>query len=214
MHLPDSEPIKSVLPSVGLCVADALTQEVAMRLPLLLIASILGLVLVDAPTFAQGVDPYGDAVYDQAEVVRVDPIIRQVEQPMYQQECWDQPVTYREPPRYVRHNGPGAPAVLGAIVGGVIGNQFGHGSGRAASTAFGAMLGHEMVRDTQGGYYRDGREYTRYERRCQPRTDYRRDEQVTGYDVTYRYRGRLYHTVTDYPPGPTLTVRLDVSPVR
>lgn len=163
---------------------------------------------------AQEYREYAEPIYDWAEVVRVEPIVSVVNQPTYRDQCWDEPVTYREPPRYVRHDGPGAPAVLGAIVGGVIGNQFGHGGGRAASTAFGAMLGHEMVRDTQGGYYAGGREYTRYERRCAPRTGYRRDERVTGYDVTYRYQGRLYQTITDYPPGESLQVRVDVSPAR
>lgn len=161
---------------------------------------------------AQGHGAYAEPAYDWAEVVQVEPILEVVDQPAYRQ-CWDEPVTYREPPRYVRHHGPGAPAVLGAIVGGVIGNQFGHGSGRAASTAFGAMLGHEMVRDSQGGYYAGGREFTRYERLCAPREGYRREQRVTGYDVTYRYQGRLYRTVTDYPPGESLQVRVDVSPV-
>ena len=162
---------------------------------------------------AQGYREYAEPVYDWAEVIRVEPIVSVVNEPAYRDQCWDEPVTYRESPRYVRHREPGAPAVLGAIVGGVIGNQFGHGGGRAASTAFGAMLGHEMVRDSQGGYYAGGREYTRYERRCAPRTGYRRDERVTGYEVTYRYQGRLYQTVTDYPPGESLQVRVDVSPV-
>ena len=187
-----------------------------MRTRLFCLVSILGLAtLVPAPASAQGYETYAEPVYDYAEVVRVDPIIRQVERPQYQNECWNEPVTYREPPRYVRHRGPRAPAILGSIVGGVIGNQFGHGGGRDAATAAGAMLGYSMVRDTQhyGGYYAGGHEFTRYERRCAPRTDYRRDEQVTGYDVTYRYQGRLYHTVTDYPPGASLRVRLDVNPV-
>lgn len=163
---------------------------------------------------AQEYRGYGEPAYDWAEVVRVEPIVSVVNEPDYRQQCWDEPLTYREPPRYVRHHGPGAPAVLGAIVGGVIGNQFGHGGGRAASTAFGAMLGHEMVRDAQGGHYAGGREYTRYERRCAPRQDYRREERVTGYEVTYRYQGRLYQTVTDYPPGESIQVQVDVSPVR
>lgn len=187
-----------------------------MRLRLFSIAAVLGLVpLVSAPVMAQGWDRYNEPVYDYAEVVRVDPIIRVVERPHYQHECWDEPVVYREPPRYVRQRGPRTPAILGGIVGGVIGNQFGHGGGRDAATAAGAMLGYSMVRDTEyyGGHYEGGREYTRYERRCAPRRDYRPEEQITGYDVTYRYQGRIYHTVTDYPPGATLRVQVDVNPV-
>lgn len=186
-----------------------------MRTRLLAIVSVLGLATLAAtPAMAQGWDRYAEPVYDYAEVVRVDPIIQMVERPQYQTECWDEPVTYREPPRYSRQRGPRTPAILGGIVGGVIGNQFGHGSGRDAATAAGAMLGYSVTRDTQGGYYEGGREYTRYERRCAPRSDYRRDEQqITGYEVTYRYQGRIYHTVTDYPPGPRLRVQVDVNPI-
>lgn len=150
--------------------------------------------------------------YDYAEVVRVDPIIETTQQPVYRDECWGEPVTYREPDRYVRRGGPQAPAVLGGILGGVVGNQFGGGRGRDAATAAGAILGYSLVRDAQGGHYQPGREYTQYERRCTQRTDYRRDEHVRGYEVTYRYHGRLYSTVTDYPPGDRLRVRVDVSP--
>lgn len=178
----------------------------------MVLLALAGALVFSANASAQGYDGYQEPGYDWAEVVRVDPIIRVVDQPIHRDQCWDEPVTYREPPRYVHRDGPRTPSVLGAIVGGVVGNQFGHGSGRAASTAFGAMLGHEMVRDSQGGYYAGGREYTRYERRCAPRTEYQRDERITGYDVTYRYQGRLYKTVTDYPPGQSLRVRVDVSP--
>lgn len=170
---------------------------------------------VCVPVAAQHYRDYAEPAYDWAEVVRVDPIIDVVEQPAYREQCWDEPVTYREPERYVHSRGPRAPAVLGGIVGGVVGNQFGHGRGRDAATFAGAMLGYSAVRDAQrhGGYYEGGREYTRYERRCTQQADYRGEEHITGYDVTYRYQGRLYQTVTDYPPGRRLQVRVDVSPV-
>ena len=182
------------------------------------LASILAAPLglgVSATALAQSYSSYSEPSYDYAEVVRVEPIINVVNQPVYRDECWEEPVTYREPERYVRQRGPAAPAVVGGIIGGVLGNQFGHGRGRHAATAAGAMLGYSMVRDAQsyGGGYEGGREYTRYERRCAQRADYQRDEHITGYDVTYRYQGRLYQTVTDYPPGQSLRVRVDVSPL-
>jgi hypothetical protein len=40
-----------------------------------------------------------------------------------------------------------ATPVLGFILGGLISNQFGHGAGRAAATAVGAHLGHQVARD-------------------------------------------------------------------
>ena len=151
--------------------------------------------------------------YDYAEVVSVDPIIDDASRPVARQECWEEPVTYREPVRYHGHRDRG-PAVLAGIVGGVIGNQFGHGRGRDAATAAGAVLGYSMARDSQrhyGGHYSGGRTYRTYEQRCTTRTDYYRDERVTGYDVAYRYNGRIYHTVTDYHPGDRIRVEVNVN---
>jgi uncharacterized protein YcfJ len=155
--------------------------------------------------------------YDYARVIRVDPILDVVEHPVTRDECFEERVTYREPPRY--RDRDRAPAVLGGIIGGVLGNQVGSGHGRDAATVAGAALGYSLARDSQrrnGGYYSPGREVTRYEPRCTTRTEYRRDEQVTGYDVTYRYNGRTYHTVTDYHPGDRIRVEvdMDVRPVR
>lgn len=160
-----------------------------------------------------GYQNYGPE-YDYAEVVSVDPIIDVVNRPVNRDQCWNEPVTYREPVRYHGSRDRG-PAVLAGIVGGVIGNQFGHGRGRDAATAAGALLGYSMARDSQrrygGGYYSGGREYRTYEQRCTTRTDYYSDERVTGYDVAYRYNGRVYHTVTDYHPGDRIRVEVNVN---
>ena len=160
-----------------------------------------------------------DIGYDWGEVIRVDPIIAADFQPIHRNECWSQPVVYRErgPYRY-RHGDRSdrAPAIVGAIVGGLIGNQFGSGHGRDAATLAGAALGYSAVRDSphHGGYYaRGGRSYRVMEQRCAPRTSYIRDERVRGYDVTYRYRGEIYRTTTDYHPGDRIQVRIDVTPI-
>jgi uncharacterized protein YcfJ len=165
-----------------------------------------------APVFA----PVSAQRFDWAQVVRVDPIVSTYQQPILRDECWSQPVVYREPVRY--HGGGSrdrAPAVIGAIVGGAIGNQFGSGRGRDAATVAGAALGYSAVRDTQRhGYVSGGHEYQVYEQRCAPRTTYMHDERISGYDVTYRYRGQIYRTTTDYHPGDRIQIRVDVRPVR
>ncbi len=154
--------------------------------------------------------------YDYAEVISVDPIVTTVQRPVQRDQCWREPVTYSEPVRYREERRDRAPAILGAIIGGAIGNQFGSGSGRDAATAAGALLGYQSVRDDQRrqgrGYYASGREYTRYEQRCSVRTEYFQDEQVTGYDVTYRYNGEIRHTTTDFHPGDQLRLRVDITP--
>jgi len=167
-------------------------------------------------------DRYDDsqAVYDYAEVLEVEAIFEDgYSEPVYREVCWDEPVTYREPARYVRPRGSEASAVLGAIIGGVIGHNLGNGGhgyraayrDRMATTA-GAALGYAIVRDAQGGgHVQGGRVVTRHERRCEMRPEYPEEQRISGYDVTYRYRGRIYHTVTDYDPGTQLRVRVDVS---
>ncbi len=156
-----------------------------------------------------------EAEFDYAEVIRVDPIIDVVNRPVAREQCWREPVTYREPARHYGGSRDSTPAVLAGIVGGVIGNQFGHGHGREATTAAGALLGYSMARDSQrqygGGYARGGRVVRTHEQRCDVRTDYLRDERVNGYDVTYRYHGRDYHTVTDYHPGERIRVQVNVN---
>lgn len=42
--------------------------------------------------------------------------------------------------------------------------------------------------------------------------DYYDDRRVSGYDVTYEYAGRTYHTRTDHHPGDRIRVRVDVRP--
>ncbi len=184
-----------------------------------LIASVLAssLMLSGAASAAGPVYDRGASQYEWADVVNVEPIYSSYDRPVADRHCYEQPVTYREPVRYYDGRRDRAPAVLGAIVGGVVGNQFGKGHGRDAATAAGALLGYHAVRDSQrhyGGYYAGGREYTRYENRCTVRTDYVREEVINGYDVTYRYRGQIYRTTTDYDPGDRIQVAVDVRPVR
>ncbi|MGQ0800873.1 MAG: glycine zipper 2TM domain-containing protein [Pseudomarimonas sp.] len=161
---------------------------------------------------------YDDGRYAWADVVRVEPIISSIERPVADRQCYEQPVVYREPVRYHSGRRDRAPAILGAIVGGVIGSQFGSGGGRDAATAAGALLGYQSVRDDQrrygGAYVSGGHEYTRYETRCTTQSNYVRDDTVTGYEVTYRFRGQTYQTVTDYNPGDRIQVEVDVRPVR
>jgi len=185
-----------------------------MNRSLIAVCAALGL-FVSGSTMANPYDRgYGyDRYYDSdryvyAEVVRVDPIYARTSRPIQREECWSEPVRYRESGYYARRDRDRTPAILGAIVGGAIGNQFGSGSGRDAATVAGAALGYSAVRDSQrrDGYYYGGREYSGYEQRCAVRTDYVADERITGYDVTYRYRGRLHHTTTDYYPGDRIRI--------
>lgn len=108
--------------------------------------------------------------------------------------------------------------VLGGIAGAVLGSKIGDGSGQYVGTAVGSMVGGMAGRSI----YDTSQRNRQLERRgtvrvCDPvpasRGDgYYNNEQLAGYDVTYEYANRTYHTRTDYHPGDRIRVRVDVRP--
>jgi uncharacterized protein YcfJ len=101
--------------------------------------------------------------------------------------------------------------LLGGLVGAALGSKVGGGSARYATAAVGSMVGSMAGREIYEGSQRQ-----RHEARvavCDPVSeDAYRDGQddVVGYDVTYRYGGREYTTRTDHHPGDRIRVRVDV----
>ena len=132
-----------------------------------------------------------------AEVVRVDPIIEVVRDPIHSEVCRDV--------RLTRKPASKTPLVLGAIIGGVIGNQFGSGRGRTAATVAGAALGASLGADhaRKHGNTSDAE-------RCEVAEDYRGYERVVGYRVTYRYDDVVGTTETQQHPGTYLKLPLSV----
>lgn len=180
--------------------------------PYLSLAAALVTALASAPVLA-GQDRYDDR-YDRyeddrgqveyAKVVRSTPIYRQVRVSVPRQECHDERVVYREP-RYNNGN-----ALVGALIGGVAGHQFGSGRGNAAATAAGALIGASIASDRGGAV----RERVSYEQVCNRYDDYRYEEHIEGYDVSYKLNGRVYQTRMAHDPGNRLPVRVAVSPVE
>lgn len=176
---------------------------------LALTASVCGLMGFSATAAADHGDAYAESFSDYAKVVSSEPVVRRVRIGEPRQECWDERVSYREP---VYHHGLSAGAILGGIIGGVAGHQIGGGHGRDAATAAGAVIGANI-----GGAhdrYRGEVEHVGYEQRCRTVSDARYEEQIEGYDVTYRYQGQTYQTRLPYDPGRRLAVQVDVRPVR
>ena len=140
--------------------------------------------------------------YDWARVVDVDPIVDRGRHPVSREVCYEEPVRYRRDGRSV------APTIAGAVIGGVLGSQVGSGSGRDAATVAGALIG-GSIGHNRSRYDRYPTEYRGVETRCRVETAYRGGRRVIGYDVTYRYNGRLYHTQTDTHPGRRIRVAVD-----
>lgn len=183
------------------------------RLKKLSIATVaMGSVLVAMPTYAahdeDAYSSYSDTGY--ADVVSSRPIYRDVEVSSPREECWDEPVAHRDN----RHWGVTAQTITGGLIGGVIGNQAVHGSKRDAATALGALAG-AAIGANRAARQRDAApEYTTYERRCRTVRSSHTEQRIDGYDVTYRYGGRLYHTRTQHDPGRRIPVNVSVTPAN
>ena len=143
---------------------------------------------------------------DNARVRSVEPQYESVSVP--RQECSVQTVNE------VQRTGGGRDyggAVVGALAGGVIGNQVGGGQGRQAATALGAVFG-ALAGDTIANQNRMAQvqEVPRQVQTCHTVNDVQ--NRLTGYRVSYDYRGQTYTTMTQQDPGPYLQVRVSVEP--
>lgn len=171
---------------------------------------------------------------DVAEVVDSQPIYRSVEVPVPREVCRDERVRqtgwqsadheYRYEERTRRSHTPG---IVGAIIGGAIGHKVGSGKkNKKIGTAVGAILGgsiggdisrrrHEQAKRVAHQHSRGDERPVSYrtERVCREQVDYRTEQQISGWDVTYVYAGETYTTVLDEDPGRYLDVRVRVTPV-
>ena len=141
------------------------------------------------------------------------------------QECWNEQTRdydddyyyrddsgrlYRGDDRYSKTG-----VVVGAIVGGALGNQVGNGDGKKAATVAGAVIGatvgNKVAQDNKQYEYRD--ETANTVRRCRTVYDDNNNSNYGNYEsykVTYRYAGQTYQAITDYRPGRTIRVVVDV----
>lgn len=119
-------------------------------------------------------------------------------------------------------------AIVGGLAGGVLGHQVGGGRGKDAATVVGAVLGaiagdhlgnrnapaqYDAGQYYNGQYANNGR-YQPAQREVQRcRTVYDVQSRITGYSVTYDYRGQQYTTLTRNHPGNSLPVRVSVEPI-
>lgn len=171
------------------------------------------------PLFAQAGD------YRWARVVDVDPVREWVRVPVNQEVCWTDEGRYpRRHHQNYRHNSEAANIMVGSILGGVIGNQFGKGQGKDAATVAGALLGAAIASDNQKyapkhgqkhSYRHRDHHYDRHPRhgrqQCRTERKWVEEERVTGYEVTYRFKGETYRTIMDHDPGHRVRVRMHLS---
>jgi len=147
--------------------------------------------------------------YDEARVVRVEPLVRMVRVAEPRETCWDERVPVRE-----AGYRSATPMILGGILGGVIGHEMGKGRGKDAATVAGVILGGSIGRDIEHDRRTDRVVGEEVVERCTTETAWREEERIEGYRVTYRYRGELFTTRMDHDPGSRLRIRLIAEPAE
>ncbi|MES2937181.1 MAG: glycine zipper 2TM domain-containing protein [Pseudomonadota bacterium] len=172
------------------------------------IATTFGLLAASAAIGAQA-----ETFTDSARVRSVEPQYESVQIP--RNECTSQWVNDPQPVVAAPRGYGGA--IIGGVAGAVLGNQVGKGHGREAATAAGAIAG-AVAGDRIGnansnngavvGYQQQQREVTT----C--RTVNEVQNRLTGYRVTYEYRGHVSTTLMRSEPGATVPVQVSVMPLE
>ena len=187
-----------------------------LAIPLIAAVSLAATQAVAGPKHRYAVDER-DNGYEYGKVLAAEPNYRQVRIEEPRRECWDERVVYEDRDNEPWLSNGAAGAIVGAVIGGVAGHQVGGGRGKDAATAVGAILGagvgQRVAVNNQRRPY-ESSQRVGYEERCETITDYRVEQRIESYDVTYSYGGRTYHTTLPYDPGERIAVNVDVRPVR
>lgn len=149
----------------------------------------------------------GDARYEEADVVDVEPIVETVQRIEPAERCWTEAV-----PAAPRVESATAP-LIGALIGGAVGNAVGHKKrNKQVGAVIGALLGGSIAHDIAA--QEAARRPARSARRevCATTERVERVERVVGYMVTYRHRGDIHRARMSTRPGETIRVRVHVSP--
>lgn len=143
--------------------------------------------------------------FDYAKVIEARPIFETVSYSYPEEYCHIEKIK-------VRNNRDSSTAmILGGIIGGVIGNELGHNRhDKKVRTIAGALLGGSIAKDIKNKKH--GYHYTN-EEVCTRSNRVEYKEELVGYDVTYRYHGKLYTTITEQHPGKRIQVATSVRPL-
>ena len=149
---------------------------------------------------------------DYANVVRSTPVYRSYEERIPKEHCWVDKV--RRETRY-RSTNSASNTLAGAVVGGAIGHAVGHGrKNKQLGAVVGSVIGVSLANRHRSQQH-NGRTQVSYDNveRCKVTYDVKSRRSIVGYDVEYRYQGRLYSTHLKDDPGKRLKVAVFVEPV-
>ena len=109
--------------------------------------------------------------------------------------------------------GFGADNLIGALIGGAIGNKIGEGGGKQGSTAIGALIGSEIVRNDKQARASNNEFVEKEVCRIQNITYTETSEQITGYKLNIDIDGQILEFISNksYNPGDTISIRKKIS---
>lgn len=144
----------------------------------------------------------------KAKVINVTPIFKYVTINTPTERCYKERVTHTD----YNDGNRGGRMLLGGIIGGVIGNNIGRGESRKARAVVGALIGSQI-----GSSIADKHAYTQqyagYQQRCDVQNVSETRKQLDGYNVSYKFRGRMFTTRMPYDPGHKIKLRVNISPM-
>jgi len=109
--------------------------------------------------------------------------------------------------------GFGADNLIGALIGGAIGNKLGEGGGKQGSTAIGALIGSEVVRNQKGALANENQFVEKEVCRIQTITYTETSEQISGYKLKVEVDGDIleFRSNKSYNPGDTISIRKEIN---
>ena len=109
--------------------------------------------------------------------------------------------------------GFGADNLIGALIGGAIGNKIGEGGGKQGSTAIGALIGSEIVRNDKQARASNNEFVEKEVCKIQNITYSEPSEQITGYKLNIDIDGQILEFISNksYNPGDIIGIRKKIS---
>ena len=145
--------------------------------------------------------------YERARVIDVIPVYKTVRYAMPVEDCRAQTV------RLPQYGVSGTAPIVGAVIGGAVGNAVGHKKrNKQVGALIGAVLGATIGNDIANAS--PDRSHARYGTRhvCDTFTEYRTEDRLVGYDVSYEYAGQTYTARMKRRPGDEIRIR--VTPIE
>ncbi|WDD97809.1 glycine zipper 2TM domain-containing protein [Thalassomonas actiniarum] len=170
----------------------------------------------------------GDSFYARGKVIAATPIYQTVRvEHIHDDSCWRRVSHHHSSSGHYAGNEVAA-TVVGAVIGGTVGHVLFKksdlkGVGTVAGAIIGGSVGNEIGHSNHSyqksrhshnsGHYKSGYRHASHRKVLHCRQAYTSFEEISGYEVTYKYQGEIYHTRTRHHPGKKIKLRVTVDPV-